>query len=409
LTWLLFATARRKGEVRLEPDDVFVYNVAARPYMSGYGALSLRELFDFQFSPTVEAMENMSFQQRIQAGFQMGLRSGIDVIGSISSVLVKVGDEFAKGASTTRISADMLYLPVLLRMGRAWIRSRLAGRPLLPKDLWQVKGMAVSGMDTDIYRERLREYWGVEPCEAYGVTEGPAVIAVQTWDSPGLYFLPDVCFFEFVPEAEWAHWREDKGYTPTTVLLDEVLPGERYEVVITNFYGGPFLRYRLHDLVRFTSLRDERAGIELPSLVFAGRDSGFIDLASFTGLIDEKMVWQAIADARVSYEEWAIRKEMLDEHPGLQLYIELKEESSAEEVADRVHTAMLSLNPFYGDLSSFLEIRPLRVTLLPQGTFARYMQKQEAAGADISHLKPPHMNASDAVIADLLQLGEAAA
>ena len=408
LTAAILAAARRRGEVRLEPGDVFVYNAPARPYTSGYALRSVAELFDFHFAPPVEKTEEMSFQERIQVSFETALRTGIDIIGSISSVLIKVGEHFAEGASEGGFSLALLHPAVLFRLGRAVVRSRLDGRPLLPRDLWQVKGMLVGGTDTDIYRERLRYYWGAEPHEQYACTEAPNIMSTHAWNRRGLYFLPDVCFYEFIPEAEWARARTDRTYIPQAVLLDEVEIGPRYEVVITNFYGGPFLRYRLHDLVRFISLRDEEAGIELPSMVFVGRDADLIDLASFTGLIDEKLVWQAIENTGVPYVEWAIRKELLGKHAGLHLYIELKEDLPAEEMAQRVHEELKALNPFYADLESFIEVRPLRVTLLSPGTFLRYIQEQQAAGADLAHLKPPHMNAPDAIVASLLRLSEAA-
>jgi hypothetical protein len=408
LTALILATARQRGETRLEPNNILVWNLAPRPYISGYTALSLAELFELRYVPSVEEMEGMSFQERIQSSLQIGLRTGIDFIGSISSVLVKIGDEFAQGAGRNGVSKAMLHPAVLFRLGRAWLRSRLARRPLLPKDLWQVKAVIVSGTDTAIYRQTLKEYWGVEPCEIYGCTEAGAVMAVQTWHGQGLYFLPDVCFYEFVPDAEWARWREDRNYIPQTVLLDEVKAGERYELVITSLYGGPFMRYRLHDLVRVVSLRDEEAGIELPSIVFAGRDADLIDLAGFSGLIDEKLVWQAIANTGIGYEDWAIRKELLGLHAGLHLYIELKVNMPEDEVAHRVHEELVSLNPFYDDMVGFLGVNPLRVTLLSSGTFQRYMRQQQEAGADLAHLKPPHMNASDAVITSLLNAHKAA-
>jgi hypothetical protein len=409
LTAVILATARQRGEVRLAPNDVLVWNVAARPYISGYAALSLAELFELRYVPSVEEMEKMSFQQRIETGFQMGLRTGIDVIGSISSVLVRVGEQFAEGANTNGFSPSMLHPAVLFRLVRGWLRSRLAGRPLLPKDLWQVKGVIVGGTDTAIYRQKLIEYWGVEPYEAYGCTEAAAAMAVEPWTGEGLYFLPDVCFLEFVPEAEWTRWRKDSSYIPQTVLLDQVKVGERYEVVITNYYGGPFLRYRLHDLVRFVALQDEKTGIKLPSMVFAGRDSDLIDLAGFTGLIDEKLIWQAIANTGINYEEWAVRKELLELHAGLHLYIELKEALPATEVAERVHKELQALNPFYSDLVDFLGTRPIQVTVLAPGSFSYYMRERQAAGVDPAHLKPPHMNAPDAVIADLLRSSETVA
>jgi hypothetical protein len=387
---------------------VFVYNVAARPYATGYAALSLAELFELRFVPRVEVMEEMTFQERIEAGFQMGLRTGIDMLGSISSVLIKIGERFAEGANTTRFSPALLHPAVLYRLGRAWLRSRLAGRPMLPKDLWQLKAIVTGGTDTSIYRHKLHEYWGVEPHEAYGCTEAGSAMALQSWEGPGLYFLPDVCFLEFVPEEEVARWREDDDYIPQTVLLTEVEVGPRYEVVITNFHGGPLLRYRLHDMVQFISLRDEEAGIELPSMIFVGRASDFIDLAGFTGLLDERIIWQSIANTGILYEEWAVRKELLGLHAGLHLYIELKEQLPTEGVAERIHTQLIELCPFYGDLVEYLGVRPLQVTQLSPNTFTRYMRWQQEAGADLSHLKPPHMNAPDPVIAKLLQASRSA-
>ena len=407
LTAAILAAARRRGEVHLKSNDVFVYNAPARPYMSGFALRSLAELFDFRFAPPVEETEEMSFQDRIQISFQIALRTGVDIIGSISSVLVKIGERFAKGTDRSGFSREMLHPAVLFRTGRAILRSRLAGRPMLPKDIWRVKGMLVGGSDTDIYRERLKHYWGVEPHEQYACTEAPNIMSTHAWNRRGLYFFPDVCFYEFIPEAEWARARTDETYIPQTVLLDQVEVGPRYEMVITNFYGGPFLRYRLHDLVRFISLRDKEAGIELPSMIFAGRDTDMIDLAGFTGLIDEKLVWRAIANTGIDYEEWAIRKELLGEHMGLHLYIELKEDLPAEKVAQRVHEDLKLLNPFYADLESFLEIRPLHVTLLSPGTYLRYRHEQQATGADLAHLKPAHMNPSDTIIAALLRLSRA--
>ena len=44
----------------------------------------------------------------------------------------------------------------------------------------------------------------------------------------------------------------------------------------------------------------------------------------------------------------------------------------------------------------------LKVTVLESGSFNEYQQVKVAQGADMAHLKPPHMNASDEVIQLLL-------
>ncbi|NOZ73185.1 MAG: GH3 auxin-responsive promoter family protein [Chloroflexi bacterium] len=405
----ILAMARHRGDVRLEENDVLLYNVPAAPYASGVALLSVAERFPFHFMPSLEETEDLSFQERMELSFQKAMVTGIDVLGSITSVLVKIGERFAQGAGGARLSRYILHPKAVTRLTRGFIRSRLAGRAMLPKDIWTVKGITCGGTDTSIYKEKIKEYWGVTPHELYASTETGVVAAVQAWDRDGLYFFPDVVFIEFIPEEEWSKNRQDSTYEPKTVLLDEVELNQRYELVITSLHGGPFLRYRMRDLIRFVSLENEAENIKLPSMYCAGRSDGLIDLAGFTGLIDESMIWRAIHDTGISYEEWTARKEVSSDGAFLHLYLEPREEVSAEEVRKSVHDNLKKLNPFYADLEDMLEVTPLLVTLLSPGTFTGYYLEQQAAGADLAHLKPPHMNASDKMIDTLMRLSAAAA
>jgi len=402
----ILAVARKRGEIRLEENDVLLYNTPPRPYASGVSLTSLAELFRFHFVPPLDETEQMTFQERIEKSFQMALVTGIDVIGSISSVLIKIGERFAEAGGGTALSSHLLHPKALLRLARAFVRSKLAGRPLLPKDLWQVKGAICGGTDTSLYKDKIIEYWAVVPHEQYSSTETLGTAAVQAWDKRGLFFFHDIVFWEFIPEEEWSRNRQEPSYQPSTVLLNEVEPGQRYEVVITSFDGGPFLRYRMHDLVRFLSRRDEEADIDLPPMVFAGRSDGLIDLAGFTGLMDEPLVWKAIHDTGIAYADWTIRKEVAEEGAFLHLYVESNEDAPAEVIQKLVHENLKALNGFYADLEAMLEVQPLEVTLLPQGTFQAYFLERQAAGADLAHLKPPHMNPPDEIISDLLRLSK---
>lgn len=406
LAVIILATARKRGEVHLEEGDVLLHNTPSRPYASGVALMSMADLFRFHFVPSLEETEHMTFHERIEQSFQTALVTGIDVIGSITAVLVKIGERFAEGAGGAGLSRHLLHPKALLRLGRALVRSKLARRPLLPKDLWQVKGAICGGTDTSLYKDKIIQYWGVVPQEQYSSTETMGTSAVQAWNKQGLFFFPDVVFWEFIPEEEWGRHRQDPTYQPRTVLLNEVEPGQRYELVITSFDGGPFLRYRMHDLVRFLSRKDEEADIDLPSMVFTGRSDGLIDLAGFTGLMDEPLVWKAIHDTGIAYVDWTIRKEVAEEGAFLHLYVELKNNVAVEVIRQSVHEHLKALNPFYADLESMLEVQPLMVTLLPQGTFQAYFMEKQAAGADLAHMKPPHMNPSDKVISDLLRLSK---
>ena len=407
LTILLLASARERGDIALRPGDTLLYNLPARPYASGYFLQSVADLFDFRYLPPIEKTEEMSFEERMAVSYKMALRYGADVVGSISSVLMKVAENFAQGANSGGFSPQMLHPSVLWRVGRGMIRSKAQHRGLLPRDLWRVKGMLVGGTDTDIYRSRLTNYWGCAPSEMYICTEAINFIASTIWTRREMYFLPHTCFYEFIPEEEWAKTRHDPNYIPATVLMDEVQPGKRYEMVITNFYGGPFIRYRNHDLVRFVSSQDEKNGIKLPAMVFDSRDSDVIDLAGFTGIIDEALLWHTLEDTHLPYQEWFVRKEVMDTgHAGLHLYIELTEPMKDAEVAQRISAQLESRNQFYRDLVTMLGYAPVRVTQLPRGTFTQYVMKQREGGVDMSHWKPRHMNTPDSVRDTILRIAE---
>ena len=275
---MILAAAREKGEVRFEEGQTFVYNTPPMPYVSGIALRALAAQFDFNFVPSIDKTDEMGFQERIEAGFNYGMRHGIDVLGSLSVVLVRMGERFAEGANSGGFSAAMLHPATLFRLLRGFLRSKLEGRPMLPRDLWTIKALPTGGMDTSLYRDKITHYWGVEPHEQYGSTEEGA-IATQTWTKKGMVFLPDAALLEFIPEEEWIKTRENSSYIPKTVLLNEVEANKKYEVVITNFYGKPLVRYRMHDIIQFTALEDEETGIALPQMYFVGRSADFIDLA----------------------------------------------------------------------------------------------------------------------------------
>jgi len=94
-----------------------------------------------------------------------------------------------------------------------------------------------------------------------------------------------------------------------------------------------------------------------------------------------------------------VRKE-LREKPILHLYLELREDGyiTPEEVSVSIHEQLTRLDAPYADLESFIGLRPLEVTLLPRNAFRGYMLRQQAAGADLAHLKPPRINPSDSII-----------
>ena len=400
---LTFACCQQKGEINYKRKDRFLYALAPPPYTTG--ALihaAPHELFDFL--PPVKAAEDMPFEERIQLGFKMALSEGLDLFFALSSVLVAIGDRFSQNNQKMDIRPLLGKPKALARLMAGVVKSKLARRSLMPRDIWQLKGIVSTGSDGSVFREKVKEMWGRYPLDVYGGTEG-IILATQTWDYAGMTFIPHLNFLEFIPEAESLRSRDDPFYQPKTLLLDQVKEGEKYELAITNFYGGPLVRYKLGDMIKITARRNDKLDIDIPQMTFHARVDDMIDIAGFTRLT-EKVIWQAIEDSGVSYKEWTVRKE-IKERPILHLYLETKDNGhlNEEKIAESVHRHLKKLDEPYADLEAFLGLRPLEVTILPENAFKSYMTKQQAAGADLAHLKPPHINPSDEVIECLVNGG----
>jgi hypothetical protein len=387
----LLASATRRGEVILRPNDVMAYNLPARPYLSGLTLKAVAEHFDFRCLPSLDETENLGLQERNELIFQEAMLSGIDILGSMTIVLVKMGEQFERGMNKRQpFSPRMLHPRLLWRGMRAQLKARQEGRHhILPRDLWQPKGIICGGTDTVLYRDRIKSYWGVYPHETYGCTEA-GILAVQAWDHQDMVFIPSTAFYEFIPADAWADERL-RGVPPSkTLLLNQLEVGKRYEVVISSFYGGPFLRYRMHDLIEITRLRNDELGINLPQFRFAGRSGDFIDLSGFAGLIDERQISTALLASGVNAVDWVVSKEIAGNEPTLHLYIEIADggHGTDQEVASNIHNQLKRLNSDYSDVESMLGFVPLTVTLLAPGAFNRYMKHMIQRGADLSHIKP---------------------
>ena len=400
----ILAAANSKGDINFRPGARMLLLMPPKPYTSGSGVYYLSKRFSMQLIPSAEEVEELEFSERISAGFQISLRTGVDVIFSLASVLVKAGESMAERAQGMRFSVSMLQPSVLFRLVLALMRSKKERRAMLPKDLWKAKSILTGGPDVSIYRDKITHYWGQVPYEIYGATEA-FPLAVQSWNRKWSTFIPDVAFWEFVPEEEWLKSMEDSGYQPATVLLDEVEIGKTYEVVLTHFYGMPFLRYRMRDLVTFVAMKDEETGVELPQITFKGRVDDAINLGGLTRL-DEKTILEAVTKSGIKCEDWLARKEYDKDLSFLRLYMELNEGMDVDDIERLIDQQLKIIDVDYRDVEAMLGIQPVRVMIVTPGTFQRYYEEKRKEGADLAHLKPPHMNASNEIVQRLLELSQ---
>ncbi len=402
----LLATCNGRGDTsKIREHLQMLFTVGPPEYASGTLCQMAQQAVGIELLPSNGA--DMSFEQRIKSGFAEAMYKGIDVFGGLPSVLVAVGEQLKSGSGKVNIRPLLRHPKALFRVIRAALRCKLAHRTMIPKDLWSIRGIVCGGADGAILKNKIKELWGRFPLESYMNTEG-GLCAIQAWDYQAMTFVPSLNFYEFIPEKEWFKSQIDRSYKPKTVLLDELKPGEVYEIVFSNLHGGAMVRYRIGDMVRIVSLRNEKCGIDSPQMVFERRADDLIDINGF-GHITEKLLWQAIENTGVPYVDWTARKEIGDEKSTLHIYIELKGNRLMNEQAlsDAVYEEFQKLDAIhnfnlykfaYGDAMKQLDSKPVAITTLPEGAFANFISHRRAQGADLGRLKPPHINPSEEVL-----------
>jgi hypothetical protein len=399
-----------RGDTSHIPDVAkILYSVAPRPYISGTFADLLREQASLKYLPHLEQAENLSFEERIGLGFKQALDEGLDFFFGLSLVLVKVGEKLTENSGKMEIKSFLKKPRALYRLSRGLLKSKLQGRKLMPKDIWPIKGIIGSGIDSWVYKDKIRELWGRNPLDLYSATEA-GIIATQAWDYDGMTFIPDLNFLEFIPEEETLKWQMDHSYQMKTLLLNEVEAGECYEIVITSFHGGAMVRYRIGDIIKITSLHNDKLKIGTPQMAFERRAD---DLINFMVIkLNEKQIWHAIEKAGILYEDWAAYK--IPGEPVLNVLIEPKkgttytENSLSESLQRHIIGEGKSSYESSGikeDWRDSLDFH-VKVTLLAQGTFARYTAMKQAEGADLAHIKPPHVNPPERILSTLIPQGD---
>ena len=354
---LILSTSTAKGKFDVSNTDKILYGLAPLPFATGLFPLALSEEADLEFLPAVKDAVNMSFSQRNKAGFKMAMKRDLEFFFGLGSVAYAVSQSLSSmGGSGKSMKISELFRckpHMVFRLLQAKERCRRENRALMPKDLFRLKGFMVAGTDNQCYKDDLEKLWGIRPMELFAGTE-PSIIGTETWTRKGMYFFPDTCFYEFITEKDMLHNYEDPSFVPPTYLMNEVRPGEKYELVLTVLKGGAFARYRCGDMYRC-------AGLEI--------------------------------------KNWTAVKEYNKHHrPYLHMYVELAPEVltnhalSVEILKELLSTYFKYIDQDYRDLKKILGMDPLEVTILRCGSFEAFEEKR---GKKIRQMNPPYYELSE--------------
>ncbi len=380
---LILSTSKGRGHFTLRNYDKFLYGMAPRPYLTGYAPYILKHEVDFEYLPSTRQAEELSFKERNIVGFKLAIKKGADLFYGVSSVLVKIGESFTNGTTSSRTLVVPSNPKQAWKMIKAWWKKRIKHQPLLPKDLFEFKGIVCGGTDSDTYKSQIEHLFGTTPLEIFGGTES-AGVATETWSRNGLTFFPDVNFLEFIPEDEMKREQEQAGYQPKTVLLSDIRPGEVYELVITKLRGGAFVRYRIGDVLRCIGLANETDQIALPQVKYLDRVNNIIDLAGFTR-ITKQIMGDAIKLSELGIAEWTACKEFGEDRTYIHVYVENPEQHDHQTIRERINQELMTIDSDYRDVNLMLGYDPLLLTEVASGSFARF---EQAHNNRISRINP---------------------
>lgn len=396
---LMLSTSHEKGKFNVRATDKILYGLAPLPYATGLFPLLLNEEISIEFLPPVKEAEKMSFSERNKAGFKLGLRKNIDYFFGLGSVTYFVSlslSSMSKKSSQSSVSNDAksgkmrFSLPMLGKLILAKYRCKKENRDLKPKDLFKLKGFMVAGTDNHCYKDDLEDLWGIRPMEIFAGTE-PSCIGTETWTRNGMYFFPDACFYEFIPEDEMNRSLEDVSYQPKTYLMNEVLTGETYELVISVLKGGAFMRYRVGDVYLCMGLGNDEDQTRIPRFKYIDRIPTIIDIAGFTR-ISEHSIKSAVDLSGLDIKDWiAVKEYNKQNRPFLHMYVEIDASAiasrglSKEILKEHLTVYFKYVDHDYKDLKHILGMEPLEITILKSGSFEEY---EKQTGRKIRHINP---------------------
>ncbi|MDH8679016.1 GH3 auxin-responsive promoter family protein [Fusibacter bizertensis] len=378
---LLISTSNDKNSFDVKAGDKVLYALAPLPYATGLMPVLFGNEIHLEYLPDVKTAQSMGFRERNKEGFKLALKSNVDFLFGLGSVVYSISQDFtsylmnssSKNSSVFSFKPSMLY-----KMLNAKRKNKKNGTQIYPKDIFDLKGFMIAGTDNKYYKDELEKMWGIRPLELFAGTE-PTLIGTETNSRNGLVFFPDACFYEFISIDEREKESNTYGYSPKTVLFNELTEGEIYEIVISVFKGGAFVRYRVGDL--YKCLSNPIGKQTLPKMEYIDRVTDVIDIGGFTRITCEG-VEEILTLSGIRYEGWIISKELSESgKPFLHLYLELKKDYSTSRIVNReilktiVSVFLKFIDQDYDNLKKITGVDPLHVSILQIGSFDAYSSK----------------------------------
>ncbi|MBI2184216.1 MAG: GH3 auxin-responsive promoter family protein [Thaumarchaeota archaeon] len=257
------------------------------------------------------------------------------------------------------VSIVFLPLPILMNMVLPRVR-----------DL-RLKGYLTMDTSAGYLADEIKKTLGARPTTSYASTETSMVAIPSLEYTMGFILDQTKCFFEFIPEKKSLAADGDRISGVETLRISEVEKGSRYQLVATPF-SSEITRYLTSDIFECLADGDSILSVDQPVFKFASRVGTDIALHNFTRINEGELI-TALKTAGIKHVDFTARWEASGSLEYMTLYIETEETTSKQEVEDTIHQKLLEMDRDYAMLSRLFAYKPLRVTLLSKGTFAKYL------------------------------------
>jgi hypothetical protein len=244
---------------------------------------------------------------------------------------------------------------------------------LYPRDYWPshcVLGNWTGG-SVGTYLRQYPRYFGQTPIRDVGLiaSEGRMTIPVADHTPSGVLDITSH-YFEFIPEEEADRVR------PPTLAAHEVEEGRKYFILPTTAFG--LYRYDIQDLVRVTGFYNRT-----PLVEFLSKGAHF---ANITGeKLSEYHVTQAMDEVLRKLEQsltsYSLAPCWNEEQPYYGLFVERDNFANWQEglrLAQALDARLEEVNVEYASKRASRRLGPVRLEILPQGTWQEWDQKRLA-------------------------------
>jgi hypothetical protein len=317
-----------------------------------------------------------AFQQQPESKIPIGFDDDVSYLGGAKAWLVR------KAVVTPDI-----YSNDISKFQEQTLRALVACRDLRLISIWHPSFLTLlldllpTGTDpTDIWPNlQVISCWGDAAAEAgtRELAERFPRVLLQRKGLLATEAFVTVPFQNNYPLAIRSHFFEFIDSTGQIRLAQELIQGEKYEIVVTT--SGGLWRYKLRDVVHVTGFVGQT-----PSLRFLGR-------ANTSDLCGEKFTEEFVASCIVRIFG-QVRFALLAPNMDRNRYNFFLEGSASTEVLDHFEKT-LHENPHYALCRKLGQLKPIRCIQIPNNAYNTFVRVQTGNGARVGEVKPTFLSA----------------